>query len=137
MADIRTIVIRQEEPSNTIIIKQRPHVAQKIVINQGAKGDAGPQGPQGLQGPPGPGGSGAIDIAEVYTLTSGNISIKGFLLTYTPADPTAIELTPIGGILQRYGVDYVYSNGYVTWDGLGLDGFLEEGEQIYVRYGRG
>lgn len=77
---------------------------------------------------------GSLQNTEIITLSQENIDNKSFSLSYSVLEPTKIELTPIGGIMQVYGVDYVYSLGSITWVGLGLDGFLEPGEKIFVRY---
>lgn len=128
MADnIKTVIIRQGQ-ANTV---------RSVVVNQGLKGDVGPAGPQGPQGAPGtPGPQGpAKDInVEMITLTTTDIVNKSISLARTPDEPETIELTPIGGVTQVYGVDYIYIDGNISWGGLGLDGVLEETEQIIVRY---
>lgn len=76
-------------------------------------------------------------ITEIKTLTSAKFvelasAIKG--------DFNAVSLIPVGGIEQEYTVCFTAANdgtagvGKVTWDGLGLDGVLESGEKIIVRY---
>lgn len=120
----------------TVILTNTPGAINSINVSnepivKGIKGDPGPIGPQGPTGPQGPMRS--LNI-EIVTLTSTMISNKRFNLQTAPIEPNKIELTPIGGVPQIYGIDYVYSGGYVSWDGLGLDGFLELDEQIIVKY---
>ena len=118
--DIKTIIVR-EGPTTTLS-------PQTVIINKGLRGDVGIQGAQGPQGPPG------LLTVERVTLSSSDIASKGFNLSLIPMEPQKMELIPVGGITQVYGVDYTYINGKISWDGLGLDGFLEENEQIIVKY---
>lgn len=123
----------------TVIIKESDNGISTVNGNNirngstsiGIKGDPGPVGPQGPTGPQGP----IRDIkVETITITAQHITNKKFALSYLPVEPTKLELTPIGGIPQVYGVDYICQNGEVLWNGLGLDGFLELNEQVIVRY---
>lgn len=124
---IRTVIVRPNESRSV----------KSVVVSQGVKGDKGDpglqglQGEQGLQGPPGP----LRELStEVVTLSITNIEEKCFTLSAIPDTPEKIELTPIGGVLQVYGVDFVYQDGVISWDGLGLDGFLENEEQVLIKY---
>lgn len=117
---IRTVILTNTPGAiNSINVSNEP-------IIKGIKGEVGPIGPQGPTGPQGP--LKTINT-QIITLTSTIISNKGFALQAAP-----IELIPIGGVPQIYGVDYTYSNGIVSWDGLGLDNFLELNEQVIVKY---
>lgn len=120
----------------TVIISNTPGAVNSINVSnepliKGVKGDPGPIGPQGPTGPQGPLRTLRV---ETITLNATMLSNKSFSLSNAPVEPAKIELTPIGGIQQVYGVDYQYINGVVSWNGLGLDGFLELDEQIIVRY---
>lgn len=79
------------------------------------------------------GGTGQGPV-EQFTLTATNITNKNVQLTISPEVPSAVLLFPEGGIVQRYGVDYTISGDILSWDGLGLDNFLEEGEFLIVKY---
>jgi len=35
---------------------------------------------------------------------------------------------------QRLGIDYEISGNVISWNGKGLDGFLEPGESFYIYY---
>jgi hypothetical protein len=73
-------------------------------------------------------------IPEEVTLTMQNIIDGQVILSRTPVLPSAVRLLPDGGIPQRYGVDYAVVGNILTWQGLGLDGFLEEDDILYITY---
>lgn len=73
-------------------------------------------------------------IKERITLTQENINDKQVILSRVPIYPTAVTLCPDGGIPQVYSVDYIVSGLVLSWDSLGLDDFLEEGEVIEIGY---
>jgi hypothetical protein len=71
----------------------------------------------------------------IYTITSEDIAEKRIVLSFIPEFPERIKLTPDGGPLQVYGVDYIIVNrNEITWEGLGLDGFLETDEVVFINY---
>ena len=85
------------------------------------------------------GALGQTKKVEIITMTSTHITQKYVDLTQTPADGTAVELCPAGGIPQLYGTDFtVITNGSVVkrlnWSGLGLDTVLEADDKIIVSY---
>jgi len=71
---------------------------------------------------------------EYFTTTSGNISDKYVTLAHSAYATTEVSMDIIGGCAQEYGVDYTVSGAQVSWSGLGLDGVLEVGDKIRVRY---
>lgn len=71
---------------------------------------------------------------DVQTLSAQNILDKNFQLSNIPADPSKVVVIPDGGIPQRNGVDFAVSQNVLYWNGLGLDGFLEENDVLYIRY---
>jgi hypothetical protein len=72
---------------------------------------------------------------QTITITALQATEKKIILNFFPAFPEKIKLTPAGGIQQVYGIDYTISNGNeLTWASLGLDGFIEEGEVVFVSY---
>lgn len=68
------------------------------------------------------------------TLTPTDITNKSITLPSAPAYPSSVSFLPDGGPHQRYGVDYSVSGSILSWDGLGLENFLESGETITVTY---
>ena len=76
-----------------------------------------------------------IVVNATITLTAQNISEKKVALPSTPKNPTEVILTPEGGPAQAYSVDFtIIETNKISWSGLGLDGFLEAGERIFVSY---
>jgi hypothetical protein len=74
-------------------------------------------------------------VTQTKTLTSGQVSSKTIALSPTPKFPGEVCLTVLGGLEQVNGVDFeVVSGNILTWDGLGLDGDLEAGDQIILKY---
>ena len=72
---------------------------------------------------------------QTLTLTAQNIAEKKIVLSFIPEFPERIKLTPDGGPQQIYGIDYIIINrNEISWDGFGLDGFLEEDEIIFLNY---
>jgi len=76
---------------------------------------------------------------ENITLTATNISNKYVDLAHVPLDFTAVGVFPVVGIKQLYSVDFsVITNGSsirrLSWNGLGLESLLEEGDIISVDY---
>ena len=71
---------------------------------------------------------------DIITLTSSNILSKSCQLEMIPPNPNAVVVTPVGGIAQILNVDFRVQNNILSWNGLGLDNFLEEGDQLLVQY---
>lgn len=71
---------------------------------------------------------------EDVILTAQQIADRKITLSKTPAFPEALTFVPDGGVAQRYVEDYIVVGNEIRWDGLGLDGFLEEGEGIRITY---
>lgn len=78
--------------------------------------------------------TGAIYGVETFTLSAQDIINKFVTLSVTPTSPTDVILTPEGGIQQRFGIDFTVNGNIVSWDGYGLDGFLEQNEVITIQY---
>lgn len=74
------------------------------------------------------------ETTDVITLSSLDISQKKITLSKTPLYPSSLKFIPDGGIEQRINIDYVVSTNEIIWNGLTLDGFLEEGEIVRVTY---
>lgn len=74
-------------------------------------------------------------INITITLTAQNISDKFITLSLEPENPSQVTVVPQGGPHQKYGIDFVIiDDNKISWDGLGLDGFLEVGEHIFISY---
>ena len=92
--------------------------------------DIGTRGPQGV---PGVSPSGNFTV-EYLGLTALNISEKKVTLGSVPIAPEKTILDVITGVAQKYETDFIIIGGQLSWDGLGLDGKLIEGEQLRVEY---
>lgn len=71
---------------------------------------------------------------DAITVTVQHILQKSFPLTHIPVNPNAAIFLPEGGIPQFVGEDFVIDDNILSWDGLGLDGFIEENDIIHVYY---
>lgn len=79
-------------------------------------------------------GQSAGSIIEIVTLTQDDIDAKQVTLNTTPLSPSTVIVTPEGGIPQINGIDYTIAGNILSWDGLGLDGFLEVNEVLIVQH---
>lgn len=79
-------------------------------------------------------GQSAGSIVEFVTLTQEDIDDKQVTLSNTPLSPSTVMVTPEGGIPQINGVDYIITGNILSWDSLGLDGFLEVNEVLIVQH---
>lgn len=141
---VRTVIINEQNTVNRAIKgdtgPQGPQGLTGNVGPQGPRGDIGPQGPigpQGIQGPKGdigPQGPTQDIITETITLDEQDLLNKFVNLSRIPQIAASIDLTPVGGPLQRYGADYLYNNGHILWDGLGLESVLEPNDQLMIQY---
>lgn len=71
---------------------------------------------------------------ELITLNLTDINNKFVILENTPTEPESVKLSIVGGITQLYTVDYVIGGNILSWNGLGLDGFLEIGDTLIIEY---
>ena len=79
-------------------------------------------------------GANAGSIVERIELTQEDINNKYVTLASTPLIPSAVVVTPEGGIPQAYTVDFIIVGNQLRWDGLGLDNFLDETDVLLVQY---
>lgn len=87
----------------------------------------------GIQGPP---GQGAVFKHEDRTLTAEE-ALENKIILSEEADGDNMVLMLISGApTQSRGVDYEYYaiDNSIRWAGLGLNDFLEEGEQLEIIY---
>lgn len=82
----------------------------------------------------GGGGSGPSSsyTVEQFTLTALQAANKQVTLASAPTTPAATILIIQGGGGQAYSVDYTVSGSTLSWNTLGLDGFLDENDIITV-----
>lgn len=79
-------------------------------------------------------GSGGLANSETFILTSVEIASKQITLSKEPLFPQTVTLLPVGGIHQINGIDFQVVGAVVSWDGLGLDNFLEIGDTLIVQF---
>lgn len=75
--------------------------------------------------------AGRTSSREAFTLDATSIA-NGVTLANTPI-PNSIDVQPVGGPVQQFGVDYVISTNLITFSG-DLASVLEDGDVIYVKY---
>lgn len=73
-------------------------------------------------------------IRHFITITEDMATSKQLSLQMVPVDADSVQLTPVGGPLQILDIDFSVSGANISWDGLGLDGFLESGDQVQIFY---
>lgn len=71
---------------------------------------------------------------EEINLSDDQILSGTILLQKVPDTPNSVRLVPKHGIEQDYNDDFIVSGNQVVFKDLGLDGFLESGETIYIYY---
>ena len=74
-------------------------------------------------------------ITDYIILRQEDVDAKNVPLNFTPMDSTSIILNVVrGGGAQYYGVDFENVNDMIWWRNLGLDGYLEAGDELQVMY---
>jgi hypothetical protein len=73
-------------------------------------------------------------IVEQIVLTTDDINNKNVKLLNAPIDPQYVTLTIKHGISQINGEDFIVTDDLLSWNGLGLDGFLEAGDVLIIEY---
>jgi hypothetical protein len=79
-------------------------------------------------------GQGAGGTLYSYELTSTDVVNKFITLPDDPYSPSNVRLNIIGGIEQVNGIDFSVIGNIVSWDGLGLDDFLEVGDILLIQF---
>jgi hypothetical protein len=69
-----------------------------------------------------------------FTISAADISAKQITLVPTPNDPDEVTLEFLTGGGQENGVDFEVTSNVISWDGLGLDGFIELGDNLVIQY---
>jgi hypothetical protein len=73
-------------------------------------------------------------ILDRIEITQQDITNKYVTLSQTPSTPNNVILDMEGGIKQNNGIDYVVMGNILSWDGLGLDGFIDETDVLLIQY---
>lgn len=71
---------------------------------------------------------------EKIELSTEDANLKQVQLSKVPNNPSSVIVFPQGGVPQFSGIDFVVTDNILSWNNLGLDGFLEQGETIFVQY---
>lgn len=71
---------------------------------------------------------------EYHTVTAAEVAAKQFSLLKDPAG-SQVCIDIIEGTSQQPAIDYAISGRIVSWDGLALDGVIEEGDIVRCIYG--
>jgi hypothetical protein len=71
---------------------------------------------------------------EEVNLSDDQILSGTIVLQRTPDAPSSVRLVPKHGIEQDYNSDFTVNGNEVVFKDLGLDGFLEVNETIYIYY---
>jgi hypothetical protein len=71
---------------------------------------------------------------EVITLTQEMIDNKFLELESTPSSEASVQVIPQGGPAQFPGEDFSVIQNIITWNLLGLDGFLDIGDKLLIYY---
>jgi hypothetical protein len=79
-------------------------------------------------------GHGAGSITETITINQSHLDNKKIVLSQSPVYPNSVTVIPMGGIPQLNGTDFSVSSNELSWDGLGLDGFIDLGDKIVIQY---
>lgn len=93
-----------------------------------------------LVGTSGPAPAGSEYTIERFTLTNTDITNKYIVLADIPDDANLVRLVVIEGIEQDNGVDFQMTpddgNKRLSWDGLGLESLLANGDKLIVAYNK-
>lgn len=73
-------------------------------------------------------------VVEKFELSTTDVNLKQVQLNKAPTNPSSVVVFPQGGIPQFSGIDFVVTDNILSWNNLGLDGFLQQGETIFVQY---
>jgi len=71
---------------------------------------------------------------ENRVISQEEINAKNLILSDTPTEPRAVVLEPMMGPNLMFGIHYAVEGAKVSWDGLGLDGIIVEGDNYRIQY---
>lgn len=78
--------------------------------------------------------AGSSVAPEIIPISDIDVTNKYVTLSSTPLNPSAVTLGMTGGIEQVNGIDFVVIGNILSWDGLGLDGFIDNTDVLIVQY---
>lgn len=67
-----------------------------------------------------------------FTLNATDISNKTVTLSQAPTTASDTRAVVINGIEQEYGADFTVSGTTLSWNGLGLESLLADGDRLIV-----
>jgi hypothetical protein len=80
-------------------------------------------------------GAGAEPFHDLVTISEQDILDKKITLQNSSTNTIKTMFHFINGTTQLLGIDYQFiSPNEISWDGLGLDGFIEAGDVILIVY---
>lgn len=103
-------------PGATRVVQIIPKDRRLVTINRGLTG-----------------GSATEYFAQV-TLSAGQVTAKAVALSAVPAIPERVSFTVQGAPEQFYGDDFTINGSELSWGGLALDGILEAGDKVKIRF---
>lgn len=78
---------------------------------------------------------GGIEYPQYVTINAQHLSDKFVYLDHPPVGSVEfVKMFFNNGTPQKYGDAFIVAGGKVMWNGLSLDGFLEEGDRILLLY---
>ena len=69
-----------------------------------------------------------------HTVSGAEATAKQFTLPSTPSEPTRALVDVVDGSTQEYGLDFSITGAVFSWNGLGLDGLIADGDTLRVQY---
>lgn len=82
----------------------------------------------------GPGGPDNTVFIETRTISALEITNKSLQLTQNPSFPAETSLSVVQGSSQAYGQDFIVTVSVLSWNGLGLDGLINAGDEVVITY---
>jgi hypothetical protein len=80
-------------------------------------------------------GSQAVSFVETITIDQTNIDEKRIVLQNETTNQQKTKFSFINGTIQILGIDYEYTDEFtISWDGLGLDNFIEVSDIVLIEY---
>ena len=74
-----------------------------------------------------------IEKSLTVTLEADNITNKFITLPDTP-DTSREATVAIQGLLTEYGVDWIFNENKISWDGLELETIAQVGDKVFIKY---
>jgi hypothetical protein len=80
-------------------------------------------------------GDGATPKIELRVITQDEVDQKFITLEGVVSQPDLTKFHFINGTTQLIGIDYsIVGVGVISWEALGLDGFIESGDVVRIEY---